>query len=566
MQGESDEVTAKDQGTTKRASRILQGAFTGLFHSLVWVLVLLGAVLVGAAIWVRTTFGPVLIDQILLNLPGAAGAEDTDIGQEYVTSFVGTAIVIPSIAVLSLLAIILIVRGLLALRRQRLRKSEAATKLGSGAERRKPQRLARRWLQFGAAVAVLAIGAATFANTVQLWQYIRSVTADVTMADYYVPVDVGDGSLLTSTNGEPDPTAAHTNLVLIYLESTETTFSDEDIFGRDLLQPLEEATTGWDSVPALHAYWGGGWTMAGIVGSQCGIPLRGSEFSRTDIASNDIGQGNTGYLSAAGCLGDVLQGVGYTNVFMGGADLEFAAKGNFLRSHGYDRLLGVDVWWEYLHAGELSEEDFGPWGFSDRGLMTMAKDEITRLHDSDQPFNLTLLTVDTHEPVHIFDYCHPIAGQGLESAINCSAGEVADFIGFMGEMGYLEDTAVVLMGDHPKMLGEGGELWEELKDIDIEDRTLFNRIWSPNGDRVARQSGDQLSMYATMLELLGLGREDGEAGVGVSLLRSEIPSGSALALDESVYQELLASRSSDLYRRLWGGEIIEASRHEAEHQ
>ena len=191
--------------------------------------------------------------------------------------------------------------------------------------------------------------------------------------------------------------------------------------------------------------------------------------------------------------------------------------------------------------------------------MSTAKYEVTRPHDSSQPFNLTMLTVDTHEPMHVYDHCRSEAGPGLKSVIRCSASDVADFIDFMREMGYLDDTAVVLMGDHPKMLGEGGELWDEMKDLDFEDRTIFNRIWSPNGTAVARQGGDQLSMYATTLELLELGREDGRVGVGVSLFRSEIPADSALAMDESAYQELLVSRSSDLYRRLWSGEILEAA-------
>ncbi len=560
MDDGSDEVAGKGQGIAGRVSAIFRGTFTGLFHSFVWILLLLGAILIGAAVWVRTTFGPVLIDQILLNLPGAAGAEETDIGQEYVSSFIWTAIVIPILAILSLAAIVLIARGILMLRRQlRLRRSESASAVHAENGSTRPRLVARRWLQLGAAVSVLAIGAVTFSNTVQLWQYIRSITANVTMADYYAPVDTENDHLLTVSDDASAGGTSHTNLVLIYLESTEDTFTNTDLFDRNLLQPLEEATEGWDSVSALQTYRGGGWTMAGIVGSQCGVPLRGAEFSRNDIASNDIGQENSGYLSGAKCLGDVLQDAGYANVFMGGADLNFAAKGSFLQDHGYDRLLGLDLWWEYLHAGDLGEEDFGPWGFSDRGLMAMAKEEIVRLHESGQPFNLTMLTVDTHEPVHFYDYCQPVAGPGLESVINCSANQVADFISFMEEMGYLEDTAVVLMGDHPKMLGEGGELWDELKDVDFEDRTLFNRIWSPTGASISRQSGDQLSMYATMLDLLALGREDGQAGVGVSLLRSEIPTDSALALDEPAYQELLASRSSDLYRRLWGSEIIEAA-------
>ncbi|XPP27413.1 MAG: sulfatase-like hydrolase/transferase [Leucobacter sp.] len=551
------DALVEDLGPSKGSllHSFMAGTMLTLYHLLIWLLVLLGAVLIGAAIWVRQTFGTVIVDQILLNLPGAAGAEGTGIGQEYVESFIWLAIFIPLVAVLALGAIILIIWGLVLLaRRRRILISGSGAILDEEKRPRKPRTAIRRSVQAVAAIAVFAVGVVSFSETVSLWQYIRSITASVSMADYYVTPGGRDDYLPVDTQEERDPDLR--NLVMIYLESTEDAFADEEVFGANLLEPLTEATSGWDTVPSLLTYWGGGWTMAGLVGTQCGVPLRGAEFSKTDINSNEIGAGNADYLAGAVCLGDVLAGIGYRNVFMGGADLEFAAKGNFFASHGYEDIRGYSDWEMLRQSRELADEDFGPWGLSDRALMEQAKQEVTRLHESGEPFNLTLLTLDTHEPVHLYEHCPESLGPGLESVIRCSAGNVADFIEYLQSMGYLDDTVVILVGDHPKMLGEGGALWEEMKDIEDTDRTIFNRIWSPDGVEVARPNSDQLSLYATMLELLGLGREDGRAGVGVSLLREGSSDDAILALSAFEYEELLRSRSSDLYRQLWGIEDV----------
>ena len=137
----------------------------------------------------------------------------------------------------------------------------------------------------------------------------------------------------------------------------------------------------------------------------------------------------------------------------------------------------------------------------------------------------------------------------MTSITRCSLEQVADFIQYLDSEGILEDTAVVLMGDHEKFVSDGSS-YQEL--LSIEDRTIFNRIWSPDEIEISRSDVDQLSMFATMLELVGMKVEDRAAGVGISAFYSGGPASGLLALSPEEYAEVVQSRSASLYGTIWG--------------
>lgn len=496
-----------------------------------WLGLAIGAVFFAAAVWVRRTFGSINVDQLLMHLPGAGGAEPTGVEANYATSFIWQVILLPLAGVMVFAVLCHIV---LAWYRRNYRRPRAAAPTSNTALR----------LLIPSAVSVISVvvGLGFFAQTVGISAYLRSSMSTLSMADYYVVPSAGPDTaeLVLNSDGERQ------NLVVIYLESIEDAFSEADTFGVNLLEPLEEATAGWDSIPDLYAYEGGGWTMAGLVGTQCGIPLRGAGIGVNDINSNEIGAESSSYLPGATCLGDVLESEGYTNVFLGGADATFASKADFLTGHGFHAVKDLQYW---VADGE---EELSAWGLSDRALMERAKAEVAALHESGQPFHLSLLTLDSHEPAHLFEYCEPQMDDELADAIRCSIEQVADFIGFMEDNGYLADTTVVVMGDHPKMLAEGGHFWDELSSRD--DRPLFNRIWSPTGELTLVPRTDQLSMFATILDLLEITQGD-RAGVGVSALVTT--PWDSLEMSPESYEELISSRSATLYQWLWEPDGLE---------
>ena len=297
--------------------------------------------------------------------------------------------------------------------------------------------------------------------------------------------------------------------------------------------------------------------MAGIVSTQCGIPLRNQSLILADgpdrraagDSANAFGEAVNQYLPGATCLGDVLEHEGYTNVYFGGADTNFAGKNNFLREHGFSKVSGLDQW-----KGEGADEsDISSWGLSDSVLIEKAKQEVSQLHASGEPFNFSMITLDTHEPGGVYASCGSDDEMPMKRALRCSTTAVADFLMFLEDQGYLDDTVVVVMGDHLKQTGSGTQYNDELMGAD--SRTIFYKVHSPNVDvSFSREGGDQLSVLATTLDLLGLTPSAGRAGLGVSLIGNYGVAGTALALAEDDYFALLDAPSADLYRYLWSGE------------
>ncbi|WDF33989.1 sulfatase-like hydrolase/transferase [Arthrobacter agilis] len=493
-------------------------------YALVYLLIWAGLVMLFAAAGIRYFWGEISVGQMLLNLVSV----ETDGG--------GGAIVWIGILVVGV-APVLITAGIALWQAYRRRRRRLGRVAPSG---RSP------WLARSVAtvlVGTLVIGGTTaFARTVGVADYIEASNSDYDIADYY---------------SEPVVTSAEDkrNLVLIYLESGEATLEDDQLFEKDAFAPLKDVTgtsDGWQTVENFQQYEGGGWTMSGLVSTMCGVPLKAAGADGSSGGSDKPDDDVESYLGGITCLGDVLADNGYTNVFLGGANSSFAAKDTFLKDHGYSEVKGLRDW---RIAGE-SENDFrSDWGLSDERLLENAKTEIDRLYadaqESGQPFNLSLLTLDTHEPVHVYDYCDVDTEQPVTSVFSCSMTLMAGFVDYMEEQGYLEDTAVVIMGDHLKHMNAGDAFHEQLDDH--ENRTIFNRIRVPGTTPPLRDGVDQLNMYPTILEAAGLTVADSAAGVGISAFEPRVPAASAQGLDGPFYDELVTSLSPRFFERAWAG-------------
>jgi len=93
------------------------------------------------------------------------------------------------------------------------------------------------------------------------------------------------------------------NLVFVYLESLEQTYFDEHIFP-ELITELRELQKESLTFTNINQVFGTGWTVAGMTGSQCGIPLV------TPSLGNSM-SGMDRFLSEATCMGDKLNDKGY---------------------------------------------------------------------------------------------------------------------------------------------------------------------------------------------------------------------------------------------------------------
>ena len=131
-----------------------------------------------------------------------------------------------------------------------------------------------------------------------------------------------------------------------------------------------------------------GWTIAGMVAQTSGIPLK------LPINGNAMDEYSV-FLPGVTSIGDLLEDAGYHNCLMIGSDAAFGGRKNYFEQHGNYEIR--DYNWA-LETGVIPEGYHVFWGMEDESLFRAAKDTLLEFADSDEPFNLTLLTVDSHFP------------------------------------------------------------------------------------------------------------------------------------------------------------------------
>ncbi|MDC8445832.1 MAG: sulfatase-like hydrolase/transferase [Nitrosomonas sp.] len=233
------------------------------------------------------------------------------------------------------------------------------------------------------------------------------------------------------------------NVLLIYLESLEEIYTDERIFP-GLTPFLNRLKQSGLTFRHMHQTEGTGWTVAGMFASQCGTPLLDGYGS----GGNNMLQ--TGFLNRAICLGDILKQAGYYQVYLGGASTQFAGKGHFLDSHGYDEVLGNAELTSLLEDRTY----LSGWGLYDDSLFAIAEEKFKLLAQSHRPFNLTLLTLDTHHPDgHASRTCpgYRFYENTMLDAIHCTDFLLNQFLASIRQHPAWENTLVVLFSDHLAM-------------------------------------------------------------------------------------------------------------------
>lgn len=326
------------------------------------------------------------------------------------------------------------------------------------------------------------------------------------------------------------------NLVLIYVEGLENSYSENSLFGRDLLLEVKN-NPGISFKFYEQVNVGVGWTMAAILSTQCGIPLK--VFSLYD--GNTQGNIFDSFVPKATCIGDTLLSYGYKNVFMGGASLNFSGKGNFLNGHGYKELWGREQW---LSSGRYKISDMNAWGLQDDDLFSEAKLKLDELQLTNEPFNLTLLTVNTHHPYGFFSkQCLSRGAKDFEDIVLCSSYDLSEFIKYIKFRGYLKNTRLVIVGDH---LAMQNIVYDKLQSV--SERTIFN-YWI--GDELFIKNREKIVHFdiaPSVLDFIGLEVQGGRYGLGYSGFTNK-----NLNIDTNRVEILNSSLGlkSDTYNALW---------------
>ena len=293
------------------------------------------------------------------------------------------------------------------------------------------------------------------------------------------------------------------NLVYVFLESVERTYLDETLFPGLMpnLAALEKEALSFTNVtqPALAK-----WTVAGMVASLCGVPLFGA-------AGNSMSKADD-FMPGVDCLTDLLGASGYELDYLGGAALEFAGKGLFLRSHGFDYVAGR----EELAPGLPEGEALSYWGLYDDELDRLAAERFDARAAAGQPFGLFLLTLDTHHPD---GYPSPSCtgmpyGDGsnpILNAVHCADRMAATLIEHIRQSPAFADTVLVVASDH---LAMPNTAWGQLEAGERRNLLMFF------ADGLPPRADDRIASPLDVAPTLGtlLGADVRALGFGRSLL------------------------------------------------
>ncbi|PNZ75921.1 sulfatase [Mammaliicoccus stepanovicii] len=310
------------------------------------------------------------------------------------------------------------------------------------------------------------------------------------------------------------------NLIHIYLESYENSYFDESSGGymkKNLMPDLEklydEGVSFSNTTKRGGPYqtYGSSWSVASMVNMSTGLPLK--------IPMNGNGYGKSGYfLPGAVGIGDILNKEGYNQTVMFGADADFGGLTTFFTTHGNYKIYDVK------HARKINKipKDYKVWwGYEDKKLYQFAKEEITRLSKEGKPFNFTMENADTHFPDGYIekDTPRPFDKQ-YSNVIFHSQKQVTDFVRWIQQQDFYDDTVIVLTGDHLSMDKKyfkdfNPKYHRSVTNLIINDKFKSQKLKTTNRHYAP------FDMYPTILSSMGVDIKGSKLGLGTDLSSNE---------------------------------------------
>jgi len=322
------------------------------------------------------------------------------------------------------------------------------------------------------------------------------------------------------------------NLICIYMESAETSFQDKENGGFLDYNIIPEMTQlAYENVSFSHSELlegaavapACGWTMAGLVAQTSGLPLKLFKYEATNNGvDNSMGK-YAAFMPGATAIGEILEREGYQNVFMAGSDFTFGGRRDYFTQHGNYEI------WDYntaVESGKIPSDYKEGWGFEDAKLYEFAKEKLTELAASGQPFNFSMLTVDTHTGGgYLCELCPDTYDRQYANVWACASNQVYQFVEWIMKQDFCEDTVICITGDHCSMeAGFFGEHEYYERHSGETERKVYNVFINPAVHPVNMKNRKFTTMdfYPTMLAAIGADIDGERLGLGTNLF-SDVP-------------------------------------------
>lgn len=363
------------------------------------------------------------------------------------------------------------------------------------------------------------IAIAFFCNpaSLNLLNYVYSSQSAEDFSSYFITPDVA-----IDVNDKK-------NLIYFYLEGLENNYMDEKLFPGLLpeLQKIKKESIYYTNIGQTI---GASWTIAGMVSSQCGLPLL-SIFTNNNFHMQS-------FMPNAICLGDILNKKGYYLEFMGAADTSFAGEKFFYHNHGFDKVSGKV---ELLKDG-LDEKYTNSWGLFDDTLYSLLEKKISDLNKSGEAWGVFSSNIGTHQPDgHLSRSCENIkyadGSHKLLNAIHCTDYLIGKIYVKLKKEGVLEKTLLVFASDH--LAPSSVNLTDTLAKKERHNLLMVTGagIGAGHSDRV----GTTLDVAPTVLDYLGYGSQP--LGLGRNLNGEQGTLRENFAYGERLNKKLLSWRT-----------------------
>jgi len=457
---------------------------------LLYIVLLISSILIFSPLWIREIFGDVTLDEIIFHLMVPLEGSD-------VTSYVIDGIkciLLPSLAVSAIMYVILQFKYKYMLKLEIKIRNKQFTIA--------PPRCIRLIIY----ILFFIFSLMFCLIKLDIIEYARAnLSSSTFIEDNYV--DPKDVDIKFPENKR--------NLIYIIMESMESSYASSNVGGildKNLIPNLTNIANENTSFSNTQSFGGARvnvgatWTIAAMVSHFSGVPLKIS------IEGSTYGKYKT-FLPGITNLGDILQKEGYNQLFVLGSDIKFGGRDKYMKQHG-----NYDIFdYNYAVENDYYNEDFVWWGYDDEHLYEYAKEQLISLAGKEEPFNITLLTVDTHfEDGYLSEGCTDLKYQDKYSnAISCADNMIFEFIEWIKQQDFYENTTIVIVGDHLTM---DVDFFENYKESE-KDRRVYNAYINSTvqTDNIKNREFSTMDLFPTTLASLGVSIEGDRLGLGTNL-------------------------------------------------
>lgn len=310
------------------------------------------------------------------------------------------------------------------------------------------------------------------------------------------------------------------NVIIIYLESYETTYFSKELGGDAEVNLLPNLTNILEEPGAVNfsntEKYGGplqapetGYSIAGMFATQSGlpfkVPMNGHEYAE-----------NYKFAPGSITLGDILQKEGYNLEFLAGTNATFAGVDNFYQTHGDFNIT------DHKSAkadGKIPEDYMVWWGYEDSKLYDYSIEKLEEVSKKPEPFGMVIELTDSHFPGGYTDEaCPQDFSEPYANSVACSDKMVYDFIEYVKQQDYYKDTVIVLHGDHLSM---DQDYFANVVDPNYE-RTTFNAYLNVDQSMIdqAKKTNRKMAtmdVFPTILSAMGVDIKGDRLGIGTDL-------------------------------------------------